>query len=229
MTREKLSKTEDRALQSALESVVLTAFPNPERKDCPGRETLRAIARKRLPMRDPVGDHVARCSPCFRELQEIRSEVRHKYVLWSVATATASILIVAVVLASVGFLSRAGGSSIPTPIQQAPQIAILDLRNFSVVRSQSPSSTAIEPLQLSRTALDLTIQLPVGAEAGPYELRIGKDERNPLVTAKGEARIENYVTTLRVRIDTSNIPPGDYQLGVRHADFNWRSYPLAFR
>ena len=72
MAQEKLSKKEDRALHRALESVFRTRFPNPERVDCPVRDTLLAIAHKRLPMRDPANEHVTRCSPCFSELQEKR-------------------------------------------------------------------------------------------------------------------------------------------------------------
>src|SRR5688572_10789115 len=111
-TSERLSKREYRELHRALESVVLTRFPNPERKDCPGLDTLRAIAQKKLPMRHPSGDHVTRCSPCFSELLEIRKTLRQRRVVWSLATAAASILILTVLL---GFVLRTPpDTAIPT-------------------------------------------------------------------------------------------------------------------
>jgi hypothetical protein len=230
MAPEKLSKKEDRALHRALESVFLTRFPNPERTDCPGSVTLLAIAHKTLPMRDPANEHVTRCSPCFGELQKIRSKIRHTRVFGSMATVTASI-IVAVLLGYIAFRTPAGDSSLPPPIQASSQAALLDLRKFSVVRSPSPSSTpSLDSLQLNRSPLELMIQLPIGAEEGPYELQIvGKDDQSPLASAKGDARIENQITTLRTQIDTSRIPPAEYRLALRHADFSWRYYPLAIR
>ena len=43
-----LSKRQERMLLKALESVVLTQFPNPEREGCPGTDVLRLIATKEL-------------------------------------------------------------------------------------------------------------------------------------------------------------------------------------
>ena len=82
MTRDRLSKREDRALHQALASVVLTQFPNPQRKDCPESSVLRAIAKKHIPMRDPVHEHVGSCSPCFSELTEIRDAFQIKRIVF---------------------------------------------------------------------------------------------------------------------------------------------------
>ena len=227
MTREKLSKKQFQAFHHALEPLFLTGFPNPERKDCPGMATLHAIAHKTLPIQNPAIDHVGSCSPCFSELQEIRTGMRRQHFLWVAATATASILIVAAMLGYVAFRTPTGDSPVQSQIQRTPQAAMLDLRNFSLVRGESPAPTpSSETLQLNRSPLELTIQLPVGAEEGPYELQIRQNDQPPLATAKGEARIENQVTTLHVQIDTNHIPPGDYRLALRHADFNWRYYPV---
>ena len=46
MTDDHLSKREDRALHRTFESVVLTQFPNPERKDCPGIGSAAANRQK---------------------------------------------------------------------------------------------------------------------------------------------------------------------------------------
>src|SRR5262245_18040607 len=97
MMRDKLSKREDRALHQALASIVLTQYPNPERKDCPARSVLRDIATKSIPMRDPVHEHVGRCSPCFSELTEIRRELHRRNLTWALGTAGAAVLVLAVV------------------------------------------------------------------------------------------------------------------------------------
>lgn len=230
MAREKLSRREHRALHRALEPVFRTSFPNPERKDCPGTAKLRAIARKKLPIQDPAIDHVGSCSPCFSELQDIRKDIRRKRVLWVAAVITASIIIVVVALGYGPPRTPASDGTVHTKIERTAQAAALDLRNFSVVRGISPfPAPHLDTLQLNRSLLDLTIQLPIGTEEGPYEVEIRKDGQSPLTTAKGTARIEDHITTLRVQIDTSHIPPGDYRLAVRHADFDWRYYSVTLR
>src|SRR5213594_2962479 len=95
MMRDKLSKREDRALHQALASVVLTQFPNPQRKDCPGTSVLRAIATKSIPMRDPVHGHVGSCSPCFLELTEIREALHRRSLIWATGTAGAAVFVLA--------------------------------------------------------------------------------------------------------------------------------------
>jgi hypothetical protein len=225
MKREELSKNQLRAFHRALEPVFLTRFPNPERKDCPGTATLRSIAQKTLSIHDPAIDHVGSCSPCFNELQQIRTGIRKHRVLWVAATATASILIAALLLGYGVFRTPAGDGSITK--QQAE---LLDLRNVSAVRGESALPTPnVDTLQLRRSPLQLTIQLPVGSEEGPYTVKIQRDEQSPLATTNGAAKIENQVTTLHIEIDTSQIPPGEYRLAIRHADFNWRYYPLTLR
>src|SRR5262245_39887043 len=97
MMRDKFSKREDRALHRALASIVLTRYPNPERKECPGSSVLRDIATKSIPMRDPVHDHVGSCSPCFSELAKIRRELHRRNLTWALGTAGAVVLVLAVV------------------------------------------------------------------------------------------------------------------------------------
>ena len=85
--RDKLSRREDRALLKALRAVVLTQFPNPDRKECPGTPTLHAIATKRISMLDSAHEHVGSCSPCFKELTQIRRRLqRRKILLWAMGT-----------------------------------------------------------------------------------------------------------------------------------------------
>jgi hypothetical protein len=51
-------------------------YPNANRIGCPPDETLEAFARnpRSFPIRDPIFDHVGRCTPCARFIHERRSQ-----------------------------------------------------------------------------------------------------------------------------------------------------------
>src|SRR5262245_36848127 len=103
MIGDQLSKQEDRILHRALESMVRTQFPNPRRNDCPGIETLRAIAQKRISMRDPAVDHVGHCSPCFSELTDLRRALHRKNTVWKSGSAVAAVVVLALLVNYFGF------------------------------------------------------------------------------------------------------------------------------
>lgn len=224
MTGDHLSKREDRTLHRTMESVILTQFPNPERKDCPGTAVLRTIAKKRISMQDPALDHAGRCSPCFAELTDIRRAIRKQNVAWITGTAAAAVILIAVLLGYFGFQK----DKVPTPESQ--QIAaLLDLRNASATRSvQSPGSEQL-PIEIPRGLLKLTINLPVGSEAGSYEVRIRKPNQSATLDGIGHARIKDGITELMVEIDTTSLPIGTYDFGWRMAGSDWRNYPILAR
>jgi len=247
MMRDKLSKREDRALHQALASVVLTQFPNAHRKACPGTSILRAIATKSIPMRDPVHEHVGSCSPCFSELTEIREALHRRNAMWAMGTAAAALLVLAFVAY---FAFRVDGPvrqeavqpGAPTGVPQRdesirsappsqPVVAMLDLRNASTTRTVQPSgsSTNAQPIEIPRGLLALTVQLPVGSEAGPYEVEIRKPNQPAMRAAKAQATIENGITKLPINVDTSSIQPGDYEFAWRPAAFSWRHHPILIR
>src|SRR5262249_43224086 len=93
MTSKKRSHRRSREFFRALQSVVLTHFPNPERLGCPGTSVLRAIATKSISMRDPAIEHVGKCSPCFAELTEMRRDLQRRKMFWTTGTAAAAIVI----------------------------------------------------------------------------------------------------------------------------------------
>src|SRR5438046_9457080 len=93
MTGKKRTRRRSRAFFRALQSVVLTHFPNPERKDCPGTEVLRAIATKSISMRDPAIEHVGQCSPCFAELTQLRQALHRRKVLSATGTGVTVVIL----------------------------------------------------------------------------------------------------------------------------------------
>jgi hypothetical protein len=110
-------------------------------------------------------------------------------------------------------------------------MALLDLRNASAVRAvERPESNPNTNLpSLPRALLSLTVQLPVGSDAGLYEIQIRGSDEKPLRSANGQAVIENGITKLSVSIDARSIQPGQYQFAWRLEDFTWRQYPILIR
>ena len=225
MSDEDLSRRDDRRLHRALESVVLTQFPNPARINCPQPDILQALARKRLPMRHAAFEHVGKCSPCFTDVRNIRRGLRRARIFWM--SAISAVLIAVVAVSYVAF--RQSQQTVPDVFASGQYQAMsLDLRPYSVSRGGSPSSgtTAPEPLRLGKALLNLVMFLPVGAEEGPYEFEIQKNGAAVLASAIGTAQIENHITTLRINVDTRTLRTGDYQLALRQMGLNWTVYPL---
>jgi hypothetical protein len=110
-------------------------------------------------------------------------------------------------------------------------VATVDLRNVSVTRTVQPSGTPsnLRPIEIPRGHLALTVQLPVGSEAGPYEVEIRKPNQPAMNTTKAQATIENGITALSFNVDTSSIQPGEYEFAWRLAEFSWRRYPIVIR
>src|SRR5262249_31154569 len=137
---------------------------------CPGTQTLYAIATKRLSMFDSVHEHVGSCSPCLKELTEIRrARQRRKILLWAMGTTGTAIVVFAVWLTYFRFQGldnppqhqtvqsvqpgearppvQPSGSSqatTPSPSVSPPEAkfvaALLDLRNTSATRTVEPAN-----------------------------------------------------------------------------------------
>jgi hypothetical protein len=257
MTGDRLSRRQDKALHRALASVVMTQFPNPERQDCPGTPVLQAIAAKRLSLGDPALEHVARCSPCFTELTEMRKVLRQQKMLWALGTVGTAAVLLAAFVAYFSPLSVEsppgeetvqvgvpGGSDGVVPPENTPETedatpapppqpiyetALLDLRNASAIRTVEPSTSDEQPIEVPRGLLALTVQLPIGSDEGSYEVEIRRPGEPPVLTALGQATIQNGITTLSVDVDTRSIQPGEYEFGWRLGDFSRRSHPILIR
>ena len=259
MTGKKRTRGQSREFFRALQSVVLTHFPNPERKDCPGTSVLRAIATKSISMRDPAIEHVGRCSPCFAELTEMRRDLQRRKLLWATGTAAAVVVLLALLVGyftlprfnkpAVEEATQRGPTDLrkstaqsgePTPTRgtastaAVPQpkydTALLDLRNVSAARTtEPPDPTSTQPIEIPRGLLALTIELPIGSAAGSYEMEIRTPNQPPIRVAKGEAKIDDGITRLIINIDTSSIQAGEYEFGWRPVDFTWRHHPILIR
>lgn len=213
------------------------ANPNPTREGCPPREKLIALARRQVPVGDPVGEHVSKCSPCYREMRAIQqaegirpADERRPARTWWPAAAAALL----VVAAGLAWLVYGGGQPLRTPapeqvVAQAEPVAVtLDLRRYGVTRSDTPAAD-LPPLVLPRAKVNLTLLLPVGSEPGAYEVRVIGSDGAVLTSGRGRAEVRDFVTTLRTDLVADSLAPGNRQLILRRDGENWQTFPVNVR
>ena len=65
---------------------------------------------------------------------------------------------------------------------------------------------------------------------GTYDLQVVRERGAlPIWTAEREARMENHITTVHVRIDTSHRQRGQYWLGVAAKGWSWTYFPVILK
>ncbi len=202
------------------------AHPNPTREGCPPREALVSLARRQVPVGDPVGEHVSQCSPCYREMRAVQqaegirpAHERRASRSWWPAAAAAVLVLAAGLVAWLVYGDRQP-SPAPAPEQivadAEPVEVTLDLRKYSVTRSDTPSEE-LPPLVLPRAKVKLTLLLPVGSEPGEYEVRVLGASGRPDASANGTATIQEFVTSMQVPLDARLLPAGSYRLELKRS------------
>jgi hypothetical protein len=63
-------------LQRTIQDGILTGYPNPERRGCPGSEAMIGLATRSARFDDSIEDdpqwkHVTHCSPCYAQYLEL--------------------------------------------------------------------------------------------------------------------------------------------------------------
>ena len=215
-----LSKQEKKRLIEALNRTFLDGYPNPERRGCPGPDVLKAVAFRRLGLEEaePWIDHLSSCSPCTREFVELRHAFQQRQRLRLAGIAAG--LIIVLVAAAWLFLRQ--------PATRPVETATLDLTNRGALRGAEQAQPN-PPLELGRGNLNLTMYLPVGSEPGMYEVEVVQQPGQPIWSAEAQVNVENYKSTLHVRVDLSHFKRGLYLLAIRQKDTSWSYYPLVLR
>ena len=208
-----------------LRESALTEYPNPERYGCPDSEFLYRLATDRtsISLEDPRLDHVAHCSPCFRELSSFQQQAVDRRRRRVVAPVGAAVAVVLLVVAATWLVHR---GMIRSPSSASEVAAQLDFRDRGVTRGADDPQREFETPNIPRGHLSLIVLLPLFSEDGEYDVEIVRATDRPLASARGGATIQQGVTTLRCRLDASKIAPGDYLLGIRRADGQWVFYPV---
>ena len=233
---DKFTRREQRFIE-ALRQAALSNYPNPDRVGCPDQKTLEAVARRQVPMMDPVIDHVWQCSPCAQEVTRLRGAASRKKRYWVAAAGmAAAIAVVSIALvrqspapenaATKASPPPASATSPPAVVAQA-SAATLDLRPFSPTRGAGKKTGSA--LELKRANVALTLYLPVGLDEGRYDLRMMDDQFQTRLTQTVSATFSNHVVKIDTRLDLSNLSAGRYVLALRPAGEDWRTFPLVIQ
>jgi len=110
------------------------------------------------------------------------------------------------------------------PVQTATMI--LDLRERSVARGENPSEARQVPLELSRRAKHLILDLPIGSKEGSYEVAVLGGSGEQIRSTTGIAQLETQTVILKADIDFADVSPGLYRLAVRQPGLEWNRYPI---
>ena len=104
----------------------------------------------------------------------------------------------------------------------------VDLTDWATVRGpdENPPNP---PVQLARGYLDMTVYLPAGSEPGIYDVQIDREPGQAIWSARREAKLDNYKTTLRVQVDLRHFSPGLYLLAFRQQDRSWTYISLVLK
>lgn len=215
-----LSKDEEKELREVLKETYLEGHPNPERRDCPGSDVLKAIASGKLTLEEsePWIHHFTRCSPCTGEFAEFRKEYKRRR-LRQVAGLAACVL----VLATLAIWLAVRRPARPGHLQPLT----IDLSNWATLRG--PEGNANPPLQLAKGDFNLTLYLPAGNEPGTYDVQVFREPGHPLWSTQQPATFEDYKATLRLRVDLRQFSPGLYLLAFRRQGRSWTYIPLVLK
>jgi hypothetical protein len=103
----------------------------------------------------------------------------------------------------------------------------LDLRMTGTIRGDGASRQFQGPTpRLPRARLSITIQLPVGSEDGVYDIAIANSTGQMIVQSRGEARLQNFIEILPLRVNLTELSPGRYELRLRRTQTEWNSYSV---
>jgi hypothetical protein len=213
-----------------LQDSILSQYPNPERKGCPGSAVLQSLAT-RYSDESVEGDenwrHVTHCSECYREFLDFRlnykghAKRRSLLIAWGVA---AAILALAVGLFFAKRERNAAGPERPQNAEVAYHKRTIDIP--SMTRSENARGSS--SIALNREPEELTVNLPVGSKAGTYEFGLLKGDR-AIVSAHADAEIHNGTTAFIVKIDLSKVASGEYSMNVRRVPWDWSHFPVVVR
>lgn len=220
-----LSDDEFKRIHRTLQELALAAYPNPERRGCPGTEVLRKIANTSWPADHPGYDHVKHCSPCLREMLDLQEEIfvaktRRRYRMYRIAIAAMLVLAAGVGFAAWRLARHSNPSGASTNIT-----SIVHLRRLADLFDEPDAlrgdeQKSIKTIYLPPAPLELKVILPRFSRPGVYQIAICRDrsENSTLVKAVGHAVADGQREIVTVMLDLSSLSNGSYWLSTKSED-----------
>jgi len=88
----------------------------------------------------------------------------------------------------------------------------------------APRTLCISP-GATMTSFSLSLER-AGSEPGSYEAEIRDSNATVRASARGNAELRNYVSTLEVAVSLGDLSPGTYSLAVRRDGNDWQQFPI---
>lgn len=235
-----------------MKEYLLTTFPNPERKGCPDEETVKGLARRKLPLNDPALLHIASCSECYAEYRNYRLDLEegqgpqtlakgpvrvsspklHKVPIFPVAIAAGLALLCVLAGYVIHRNQQANGDRHASGAQIAsntPVPATVDLSDATTLRSGNDEPNPLPEVTLPATVVRLSVLLPRFSQTGSYTILVSKDRIGQQVAAVGSGATSESQgkVTVNATLDLRGATPGAYFLAtVRGSDNGTYYYPL---
>lgn len=217
-------------LKRQLQDSILSQYPNPERKGCPGDAVLHGLAAR--PSDEGVEDeanwhHATHCSECYREYLDFRLKFKREAKKRSALTRWGGAAAVLAFALGLFFANRQQRAVVPERPQNA-EVAYNKMTIDIPAMTRSDAARASSPIAFERRPEEVTVNLPVGSKAGPYEFRFLKADQ-AVVSARADAEIHNGTTAFTVKIDLSKVALGNYSMSVRQVPWDWNYFPVVVR
>ncbi|HEY7391843.1 MAG TPA: hypothetical protein VH640_25225, partial [Bryobacteraceae bacterium] len=162
MPRDESFDAQFERVKRQLQDAILTDYPNPERRGCPGDAALKELATGPFDEsleNNPNWQHVTHCSECYREFLSLRAEIRREARVRRMRKRVTLAALLVIVFAGVFFgVRELQQSTHPQTAQLTyrPRVVYLE----GVTRSAEPKGEA-QTLLFEREPEELTIRLPL--------------------------------------------------------------------
>ena len=229
---EPLSNEELWELHRIVQEAALSAYPNPKRIGCPPHDILNEVAGKSWPADHPAYEHIKQCSPCLKEMLDLRSHYvqarqtapSQKNRISFVLTCVSCVLIILLIGSSVFRLRKRAYTDVELATAPTRTVSLWDIGTF---RGDQPSH--LEAVSLPASLVHVNVILPRFSAPGKYRIAVARDQAGNNVIAEGtNATVaQGDQAVVNVVLDLRYTKPGAYFLSTtREHDEASNFYPL---